>query len=296
MKKVYTTLVALCVIAQFTYAQSTAINSTAAGSVSNDVFTYSGHSVGNYSLGWYYEPTSAYPPTGYLSAYNGLKFFTAGLPRGTFDINGNLGIGTTAPSEKLQVNGAIKTTSSVQTNTASSGVLDFYTGNTRLGSFGANSSTYGGFQFINFTSTGASIIPFSITPSGDVSIGTTDPRGYKLAVNGNAIATSITVQLHSAWPDYVFKSAYELPTLTEVKTYIDKNQHLSDMPSASEVEKNGINLGEIVKVQTKKIEELTLYAIEKDEQITELRTQNVEQRRINQHLQEQINELVKKIK
>ena len=39
------------------------------------------------------------------------------------------------------------------------------------------------------------------------------------------------------------------------------------MPSAVEVEKNGLDLGETNKLLTKKVEELTLYLIEKDKQI-----------------------------
>jgi predicted phage tail protein len=91
------------------------------------------------------------------------------------------------------------------------------------------------------------------------------------------------VKLNAAWPDYVFKPKYVLPTLIEVKTYIDKNQHLPDMPSEAEVTKNGINLGEIVKIQTKKIEELTLYLIDKDKQLTD------QQKQIEQLKQEQKN-------
>jgi hypothetical protein len=92
--------------------------------------------------------------------------------------------------------------------------------------------------------------------------GTTDPHGYKLAVNGSAIATSMTVKLYADWPDYVFKQGYKLPSLTEVKNYIGKYHHLPDMPSEQEVIKDGIDLREMNKLLTKKVEELTLYLIE----------------------------------
>jgi hypothetical protein len=49
-----------------------------------------------------------------------------------------------------------------------------------------------------------------------------------------------------------------------VKTYIDQNHHLPEIPSEQEVAKNGINLGEMNKLLLKKVEELTLYLIEKD--------------------------------
>jgi hypothetical protein len=99
---------------------------------------------------------------------------------------------------------------------------------------------------------------------GNVAIGTTDPKGNKLAVNGSVIATSVTVKLYANWADYVFKPDYHLPTLTDVKTYIDQNHHLPEIPSEQEVAKNGINLGEMNKLLLKKVEELTLYLIEKD--------------------------------
>jgi len=105
------------------------------------------------------------------------------------------------------------------------------------------------------------------TPS--VAIGTTDPKTYMLAVNGSAIATSMTVKLNANWPDYVFKSDYRLPALSEVKAYIDQNHHLPDMPSEQEVADKGLNLGEINKQLTKKVEELTLYLIEKDRKVKE---------------------------
>jgi hypothetical protein len=104
--------------------------------------------------------------------------------------------------------------------------------------------------------------------SGNVGIGTlTPPTGYKLAVNGSVIATSVTVKVKTAWPDYVFKKEYKLPTLTEVKNYIDQNHHLPEMPSEKEIADNGLNLGEMNKILTKKVEELTLYLIEKDQQL-----------------------------
>ena len=111
---------------------------------------------------------------------------------------------------------------------------------------------------------------FTILSNGNIGIGTTDPKTYKLAIAGRAIAETMTVQLQGAWGDYVFKPDYNLMPLTDVKTYIDKNQHLPEIPSAAEVAKDGQNLGEMNKLLLKKVEELTLYLIEKDKEIKEL--------------------------
>lgn len=119
--------------------------------------------------------------------------------------------------------------------------------------------------------------------SGNVGIGTSDTKGYKLAVAGNAIAESVTVKLQGQWGDYVFKPAYKLRSLNEVKAFIDQNHHLPEIPSAFSVEKSGIDLGEMVKLQMKKIEELTLYLIEKDKQINTLTKQmKLQKKRIDQ--------------
>jgi len=134
-----------------------------------------------------------------------------------------------------------------------------------------------------------------IDGSGNVGIGTLNPQGYQLAVNGTAIATSMTVKLYSAWPDYVFKPTYHLPTLTDVKTYIDKNHHLPDMLSEQEVAKNGINLGETDRLLTKKVEELTLYLIEKDKTDKEKDAKLQLQQKQLEIQQQEIDELKKQI-
>jgi len=96
--------------------------------------------------------------------------------------------------------------------------------------------------------------------NGQVCIGTTDPAaGYILNIGGKAIAEEVRVQLRSAWPDYVFENDYSLKTLPELETYIQANNHLPNIPAASEVEKSGIALGEMQTKLVEKVEELTLY-------------------------------------
>ncbi|MCL6294413.1 hypothetical protein [Jejuia spongiicola] len=118
-------------------------------------------------------------------------------------------------------------------------------------------------------------------PNGSISIGTTlIPPGYKLAVGGKVIAEEVKVQLQTSWPDYVFFKDYKLQSLQELEAYINKNGHLPNVPSAKEVVENGLELGEISKIQQEKIEELTLYVIEQNkiniEQSLELKKQSKE--------------------
>ena len=93
-------------------------------------------------------------------------------------------------------------------------------------------------------------------------IGTASPDA-KLSVKGQVHAQEVKVDLSgSVAPDYVFTGNYKLPSLEEVKAYIDKHQHLPEVPSAKEMETSGINVGEMNLLLLKKIEELTLYVIQ----------------------------------
>jgi hypothetical protein len=108
--------------------------------------------------------------------------------------------------------------------------------------------------------------------AGSVGIGTVNPNGYKLAVQGNIHAQQVTVDITN-WPDYVFKPTYHLPALTDIKTYIVQNQHLPGLPSVQELAKDGLDLGEMNKLLAKKIEELTLYLIEQKARTDKLQQQ-----------------------
>jgi hypothetical protein len=91
-----------------------------------------------------------------------------------------------------------------------------------------------------------------------------------LAIKGIVHSQEVKVDLNVPGPDYVFEKSYSLPTLEEVKSYIDQNKHLPEVPSAKEMVANGVNLGEMNMLLLKKIEELTLYTIEMNKKITEL--------------------------
>jgi hypothetical protein len=111
-----------------------------------------------------------------------------------------------------------------------------------------------------------------IDGTGKIGVGTLNPDA-KLAVAGTIHACEVKVDQSICTPDYVFDKGYDLSTLKEVKTYIDQNHHLPEIPSAAEVSKEGINLGEMNMRLLKKIEELTLYLIEKDKQLKEQQEQ-----------------------
>ncbi|WP_131535578.1 hypothetical protein [Pedobacter nototheniae] len=99
-----------------------------------------------------------------------------------------------------------------------------------------------------------------LTNKGYIGIDTQTPK-EKLSVNGNIRAKEVKVEA-TGWPDYVFAKNYVLPTLTETEKYINEKGHLPGMPSAKEVESNGLAMSEMFKLQQQKIEELTIYLIE----------------------------------
>ncbi|SES20108.1 hypothetical protein [Pedobacter rhizosphaerae] len=112
---------------------------------------------------------------------------------------------------------------------------------------------------------------FTLTNKGDLGLGTMSPK-EKLSVNGKIRAHEVKVETAN-WPDYVFKPEYDLPTLSEIEKLIKAMDHLPEIPSAKEVEINGVALGEMNKLLLKKVEELTLHLIEKDKQLSSLKSE-----------------------
>jgi hypothetical protein len=108
----------------------------------------------------------------------------------------------------------------------------------------------------------------SILNNGKVGIGTGTPDA-ELAVNGTVHARKVLVDL-VGWPDFVFETGYNLPSLKEVEKHIQEKGHLQNIPSAKQVEDNGVELGEMSSKLLQKIEELTLYTIQQQKLIDQL--------------------------
>lgn len=110
-----------------------------------------------------------------------------------------------------------------------------------------------------------------------VGIGTTNfldnatGKDYRLAVNGRIRATEIKV--YSGWADHVFGPDYALMPLAEVEAYIAAHGHLPGVPSAGEVEQNGVDLGATQAMLLEKIEELTLHLIKLEKENMALRSE-----------------------
>jgi hypothetical protein len=107
---------------------------------------------------------------------------------------------------------------------------------------------------------------------GSVRIGNvTAPADYKFAINGKMICEELKVKLASSgWPDYVFANDYQLKSLADLRRFIDQNKHLPGIPAAAEVEKNGIEVGDMQRKLMEKVEELTLYILQLEDKINRL--------------------------
>ena len=93
-----------------------------------------------------------------------------------------------------------------------------------------------------------------------------------MEVNGQIHAKSAKLDLKE-WADYVFEDGYDLMRLREIEKYINTYGHLPEVPTTEEVQKNGIELGQMNTLLLKKIEELTLHLIEKEHQVEKLQEQ-----------------------
>lgn len=195
--------------------------------------------------------------------------------------NGNTMIGNgTENGSKLQVNGTFSV-ASLATATNS----DFTVSVDALGNFHKTTSTIAS-NTLNVSGLTANYVPkYSgnsafvnslIFDNGtSVGIGTITPSSnYKLAVEGMIGARKIKVTQVTPWADYVFNDDYKLLPLPDLELYIKANKHLPEVPSAVQVEKDGIDLGDNQSLLLKKIEELTLYMIEMKRELNALKKQN----------------------
>ncbi|MCC9070883.1 tail fiber protein [Flavobacterium sp. F-65] len=168
-------------------------------------------------------------------------------------LHGNVGIGTMSPHQKFVVS-----------NNGAEGLevyLDPLTNIVGLQSFNRVSYIYSKMQL------DASQFSFMY---GNVGIGTTAPD-EKLTVKGKIHTQEVRVDLAGPLvPDYVFANDYKLKSLEEVESFIKENSHLPEIPSAKEIEKNGLMLAEMNMNLLKKIEELTLYAINQEKKTEKL--------------------------
>lgn len=190
----------------------------------------------------------------------------------TVENNGSVGIGTIDPQEKLDVEGVIlsKTFKSKSTNTE----FHHFTRNQTGSAVYINQMTVSKDAPILRLSSGTyepnQNVKFTVENNGAVGIGTISTGTDMLAVNGSIRTKEIKVEI-SGWSDFVFEDNYQLRSLLDVESFIEKNRHLPDIPSEKEVKEKGVNLGDMDAKLLQKIEELTLYVIQLSKENNEFR-------------------------
>lgn len=198
------------------------------------------------------------------STSQGIRFTTqnngAASEKMTLTVAGDLGIGTTNPGAKLDVDGEIRTSKAVKFGGGSTPAIT-NSGNDLV--FDGSAIFVGRQDLVkmNFLNQQVNMgLDQSYTP------------GYVLTVDGKVLVEELKVQNSSNWPDYVFESDYNLADLDEVEAYVKENKHLPEVPAASELS-DGVDVGEMQKTLLKKVEELTLYMIEMNKTVEEQASQ-----------------------
>lgn len=254
-------------------------------------------------LRWYTTPDggTTITPRHYFSQNGNMGvggFSGPGVPLGRLDV---IGAGTTSSTNTFLLRNSVGDTimrvrddgrMGIGYNTSTYG-RTVNLGGTGINFYTSNEAAFGGAVF----PTDTSIVIWSnsnannylvLQPSwGNTGIGTYTPNakfhlngaqlignnsqriatGYELSVDGEIMCENLVMQNSTTWPDYVFESNYKLMSIPELEESIRKNKHLPNVPSAAEIEKNGINMGQITKAYMEKIEELTLYIIQLEKRL-----------------------------
>jgi hypothetical protein len=158
----------------------------------------------------------------------GLDLYTSFAPRLSILNAGNVGIGTQTPDMKLSIMGNLRVDGGDAFNGGAAGTNTY-----PVLSFGATGSGEGigsnrpagsinqdGLDFYT-----GFVIRMSVSRNGNLLIGKTSQTNtsYLLDVAGSARANKVVV--NSTGADFVFDSAYQLPSLPVVASYIEKNHH-----------------------------------------------------------------------
>ena len=196
---------------------------------------------------------------------------------------GNVGIGTATPLYKFDIKGqwsSLVWEDPLGTPTAG-GLWRMGTGGpSNLWGMQMNTAAAGDFS--------TALQPITIVNTGYVGIGTSNPQ-HLLHVAGTIGATEVIVS--STGADYVFNRGYRLKPLGEVARYIEANHRLPDMPSAEEVKRKGMGVGEMEAKLLAKVEKLTLHLIQEEKENQDLRERVTRQEEQNQKLYNRLKRL-----
>lgn len=200
----------------------------------------------------------------------------------TLTTSGNVGIGTATPGAKLDVLGNIKMAGPDFVLGYNDGRFQGIKSGQRALVHAASTTqdilviNYAG-DFEDGTQVHGDLSVLGKLNVGNITINNADKEQLdikaNLKVSGKIATQEVCVNPTSTWCDYVFEDNYKLMPLKELRQYIALNKHLPEVPTTTEVEKSGVNLGEINVTYLKKIEELTLYILQQQQQLETLQVQ-----------------------
>jgi hypothetical protein len=190
-----------------------------------------------------------------------------------------IGTNTVAPTSNLEINDA--NSAEIKVTSWSNNAAKIWARNyLQAYNFGIDNNGVGHIATSATNNTDGYMINFhpDFNNKPQVWIGSEKPIGthadFSFAVAGKIVAQSlyITAANNTNWADYVFAANYQLPSIYEVEKFYKKNQHLPEIPTAKEVEADGVDIAKMNVLLLKKIEELTIYMVEQQKQIDELKS------------------------
>jgi hypothetical protein len=230
--------------------------------LANQNFAYDNQYLNQYGVGFHTFPEQTGGINTYISGYFGVDFFSAAQLRMRIAQNGRVGIGTADPAKNFHISGTTEVEQWIEVVGDGYAALALKS-NGKQWQWSKRPSIYGDMlQLYHHNGSNWTAPPFTVLTNGNIGIGTETPGSFKLAVNGKIWTQEVNVAMTNPGPDYVFEKDYELLPLSKLETYINQNKHLPEVPSAKEMEKDGLNLKEMNLLLLKKVEELTLHLIE----------------------------------
>ncbi len=189
----------------------------------------------------------------------------------TVTASGDVGIGVSQPADTLHLRGDDGTTrllvqevsstfaERVLMNLSNNGPVRFNISDSSSGATWAFKTAGAGMPFFDISKDGTGVAELRI-----------DATTGNLTIQGDVITASCP---SGCGADYVFEPGYPLRALDELAAFIKSRGHLPNIPSAAEMERDGLNVTQLAVRLLEKVEELTLYTLEQEAKIEKLQKQ-----------------------